>query len=303
MNSLATLNQQFALDTVLTFQEHSSGLLVGQINSDLCLGQFFLQGAHVTDFRPTHTDQPVLFLSQAAIFEPHRAIRGGIPICFPWFSNHPADSSLAPHGWARNTEWQVTSTRYHEDNVEITLSLNQSGWQLEYQLSFGAKLRAIFSATNTTPQATEFEIALHSYFNIGAIEQVSITGDLAQVPFLDQLTGLEHPADSQPIVFSAETDRIYQGLASDIELHDQANQRIVRVVAENSASTIVWNPWIAKSKRMADFGDDEYLRMCCIETANVRQNRVCIAPQSTHRTSVEISVVDLARDPLRRLRR
>lgn len=229
-------------------------------------------------------------MSQEAIFEPSRPIRGGIPICFPWFSAHPTDPSLPAHGWARILPWQVSSSRQTETTVEVILSLHHDDWQLTYQLRFGATLQASLAVTNNASILRSFEIALHTYFYIGAVEQTKITGALSQLPYYDQLDASTYPPQAEAIYFKAETDRIYHGSATRIHLHDQANQRIMDLDSSHSQSTIVWNPWIAKSKRMSDFGDQEYLRMCCVETANVRNNQISIEPCESHCTSLEISV-------------
>jgi len=290
MSSIRDLNQQFALDGSLTFAEHPSGLLLGIVKTPHCSAQFFLQGAHVTHYQPTHTDQPILFLSQEAIFEPSRPIRGGIPICFPWFSAHPTDPSLPAHGWARILPWQVRSAQQTETTVEITLTLNHTDWQLTYQLRFGATLQASLAVTNNASTLRTFEVALHTYFQIGAIEQTKISGGLSELPYYDQLDASTYPPQAEAICFKDETDRIYHGSATKIHLHDQAHQRIIDLSSKRSQSTIVWNPWIAKSKRMSDFGDQEYLRMCCIETANVRNHHISLEPFESHSTSLEISV-------------
>lgn len=293
MLSTQTLNQQFALGDFLTFAEHPSGLMMGLVKTPLCEARFFLQGAHVSHFHPTHTQRPVLFMSEAAVYEPGRPIRGGIPICFPWFSSHPTQPTLPAHGWARTSVWQVTSTRFASNQLEITLTLEHDDWQLTYHLTFGADLRASFEAKNIGQNPRSFEIALHTYFDIGAIQETEITGDLSTRPYLDQLTSEIHPPLADPIKFQAETDRIYHGSAPNIQIQDKRFSRVIHIHSKNSNSTIVWNPWIAKSIRMADFGNDEYLRMCCVETANVRQQAITLAPHQAHVTQLTISVENL----------
>lgn len=290
MSYLQDLNQQFALGDSLRFAEHPSGLLIGTVQTTLCRAQFFLQGAHLTNFQPSHTPTPILFMSEAALFEPQRPIRGGIPICFPWFSSHPNTPSLPAHGWARTSAWELLSTSQTPEQLEVALSLDHDDWQLTYELKFGSTLQAALRVKNGAAMPRAFELALHTYFNIGSVAQTHISGDLAQLPYLDQLTGIVHPPNPASINFTAETDRIYQGSAANIQLHDRANQRTIQLYSQNSLSTIVWNPWIAKSIRMPDFGDNEYLRMCCIETANVRQNQIDLAPNHSQTTSLEISV-------------
>lgn len=290
MSSLQDLTQQFALDNALFFEEHPSGLLIGRVQTSHCDAQFFLQGAHVTHFHPFITTKPLLFLSEVAVFEPARPIRGGIPICFPWFSTHPTDPTLPAHGWARTSLWQVVSTSNSSECVKVVLKLEQDDWHLEYDLEFGTNLQASLTITNLALHSRSCELALHTYFDVGSIHQVQVSGDLSLLPYLDQLTSTEHLPVSTPIGFQSEVDRIYQGSAPTIQLHDQAHQRTIVLQSHNSNSTIVWNPWIAKSIRMPDFGDLEYLKMCCIETANVRQNQLTLSPNSQHTTTFKITV-------------
>jgi glucose-6-phosphate 1-epimerase len=234
MLSIQYLNQQFALGDLLKFAEHPSGLMMGLIKTPLCEARFFLQGAHVAHFHPTHTQRPILFMSEAAVYEPGRPIRGGIPICFPWFSSHPTQPALPAHGWARTSAWQVTSTRFSNNQLVITLMLEHDDWQLTYQLTFGSTLRASFAAKNVGPNPRSFEIALHTYFDIGAIQETEITGDLSVLPYLDQLTSEIRPPLAGPIKFEAETDRIYHGSAPEIRVQDNRFCRVIHIHAKNS---------------------------------------------------------------------
>ncbi len=293
MLSLTQLNEKFALGDQLSFTCHPSGLIVGNIQTAECVGTFFLHGAHVTHFQPTHTNQPVLFLSEAAYFSPEKPIRGGIPICFPWFSSHPFDASLPAHGWARISAWDVTSTQLLDATIEVVLTLRRSPYELSYTLRFSRDLEITFKASNISDQLENYEIALHTYLQIGSISRVAIHGDVNKLPFLDQLTGAELPPKLEPIRFQQETDRIYFGAAPQITLRDQAWNRIINIESQNSQSTIIWNPWVDKSKRMPDFGDLEYLQMCCIETANVRRQQVSLPSHQSHTTSLKISVANL----------
>jgi D-hexose-6-phosphate mutarotase len=284
------LNSVFGIDSGLSFHEHSSGLIYGKVKTERCTGAFFLQGAHVTDFQPAHTTRPVLFMSNSAVYAKGRALRGGIPICFPWFGSHATDTQRPAHGWARISPWSVSQTRWQSGDIEIVLTLQEFPFSMEYRLVFGKEMKAAFVAKNISDDSIHFEVALHTYFSIGAIRSIAIEGALASIPYLDQLTGTNQPATDQPIRFTEETDRIYQGTATEIRLRDPYWNRTVSIHSKNSGSTVVWNPWIAKSQRLADFGDDEYLRMCCIETANVRENRVTIGAGESQATELVLSV-------------
>ena len=288
------LNQQFGLGSRFSFCIHPSGLVYGAINTEQCQGTIFLNGAHVTHFHPRQTEKPVLFMSEQSQYTLGKAIRGGIPICFPWFGNHPTDSNLPAHGWARTSQWTFAASHYQDDVLTVQLTLLQNPFELTYTVRFGTDLEARLSVINSSSQDVEFEVALHTYFAIGAIDSVEVRGGLESLPFLDQLTSEQHAATHQPIRFTQETDRIYHGDPAQIQLHDSNWHRQINLIPENSHSTVVWNPWIAKSQRMPDFGDHEYLGMCCLENANVRKAKVVLSPSASHTTGIRLSACDEA---------
>ncbi len=284
-----SLQQAFGIDSTLRFETHPSGLAQGIVKTSECEASFFLHGAHIAHWQPAHTDSPVLFMSQKSYFEPGKPIRGGIPICFPWFSAHPTDSSLPAHGLARQASWELMKTQQNNHVVSVVFELSIDSFDLRYTVDFGSTLQIALNIVNCDSQARDCEVALHTYFDIGAIEQVSVEG-LEELPYLDQLTKLKCPAEGTAIRFERETDRIYQGTADEILLHDGQRSRRIAIEANHARSTVVWNPWIEKSKRMPDFGDDEYLRMCCIETANIRENRIQLEPRATTTIAVRYAV-------------
>lgn len=277
------LNARYGIGNDLVFGEHPSGLVYGKIQTNACTGEFFLQGAHVTHY------QDILFMSRQAIYQQGKALRGGIPICFPWFNSHPSQPSLPAHGWARTSLWQVLKTYASDDGVHIELGLANDGFNLVYRIVMGAKLSVSLEVQNSSQIARDYEVALHTYFRIGDIHQVTIKGDLERCGYYDQLTKQDHPQTNHSIGFNQETDRIYYGKAPSTEIEDRCLGRVLRVESEGSDSTVVWNPWIEKSKKMSDFGDDEYRQMCCIETSNVRLSSVRLEPGQSRMTSVEIS--------------
>ena len=281
--SIDSLNAQYGLGDQLVFCEHPSGLVFAKVKTDHCTGEFFLQGAHVTEY------QDLLFMSSQAVFAQGKALRGGIPICFPWFNSHPLDANLPAHGWARTSPWQVLSTRFQDSAIITELGLIKDQFRLVYRIEMGGVLKVFFEATCQSDISCDYEVALHTYFRIGDIERVSISGDLKECGYYDQLTKLDHAASQEPIHFDQETDRIYYGTASSIAIQDPALERSIEIQSTGSQSTVVWNPWIEKSKRMSDFGDLEYRQMCCIETANVRRRSVRLEPGQTHRTSLQIA--------------
>ena len=290
MTNAEELNEIFALEDRLSFEMHPSGLALGRVTTPECQAEFMLHGAHLLSYQPAQRNRSILFVSDKAIFERGKPIRGGIPICFPWFGANAENASLPAHGWARTNEWELIETARSSHQVIVRMALSHDDIQATCELGFGDELSVEVAVVNGRNVPLFFEIALHTYFQIKSIDDVEIVG-LESIPFVDQLKNITYPGDERAIRFTEETDRIYQGGVDQIKLVDRGQNVQISIAPKGSQSTIVWNPWIEKSKRMADFGDDEYLRMCCIETANVRASQIVLAPGESHTTGVKILAI------------
>lgn len=280
----------FAIADRLTFEAGDGGLVRGVIRTDLCEAEFYLHGAHVTHFQPTG-NQPLLFLSPSAVFSDDKAIRGGVPICFPWFGSHPTDHSQPSHGLARTRPWHLVKTWEEGPAIGVELQLDLGDTKALYRMRFADALKLELEVQNLQDEATTCEVALHTYLPLGDITQVQIEG-LEGQPFLDQLSGQQLEPTHTAIRFDRETDRIYHGSVPEIRLVDEAWQRTVRIQPDDSKSTVVWNPWIEKSQRMSDLGDDDYLGFCCIETANIAPNHMQVPGHESKSVGVTLSVVN-----------
>jgi glucose-6-phosphate 1-epimerase len=260
----------------------------------------FRQGAHVTEYVPEATPA-VLFTSAQSRFEAGKAVRGGVPICFPWFGPHPTRQELPAHGFARTSEFDYRGSHAGEGG-ETTLhfSLTSSDatrdafpfeFSLDYEVTLGKALRLKLRVTNTGARPLTFEEALHSYFSVSDVRQVEVTG-LAGEAYLDQLSGRSEVEGAPPIRIEREVDRVYRSVA-DCRIADPGLARAIVVAKSHSQSTVLWNPWIEKSQRLVDFGDEEYLRMLCIESANVRPHAVELGPTDVHELEVSLESVRL----------
>lgn len=260
-------------------------------------------GAHVWAWQP-EGHRPVLWMSRLARFEPGMAIRGGVPVIFPWFASGP-DGNLKPaHGFARDRSWQRVSIEDQVDSggdltVEYLLDDTMTDHPTAFPHRFAASLVARFTAsslevalsvTNTCDEHFTYECALHTYLAVGDIRRVRLDG-LDGATYLDTVPGAERTpqAQSGPVTFTAETDRLYDH-AGEILLTDDAWERTLRIAKDGSATTVVWNPWVAKAAAMSDFGDDEWPTMLCIEAANLRERAITLAPGATHRMAQRIDV-------------
>jgi D-hexose-6-phosphate mutarotase len=267
----------------------------------------YLHGAHVTHFA-IEGQPPILFLSKESQFVEGKAIRGGVPICFPWFGpRNPDPSGGSPmHGFARVLPWKPLEVSATADRSSISLRLSDGeltrGWwphsfAARYDVTLWAdRLTLALKVTNLDQTPITFEEALHSYFAIAKAQNVSIEG-LDGVEYLDKTDNLARKRQSGPVTISSETDRVYLGTRAPCLIRDAWNNRVIVNTKENSDATVVWNPWVAKAKAMADFGDEEWEEMVCVETCNVAAHAVTLEPagraKSSHSMSATIHVQGL----------
>lgn len=254
------------------------------------------QGAHVLAWQPAG-HRPVLWVSAASEFRPGVAVRGGIPLVFPWFGAGTDGEHAPSHGYGRITDWQREEVVEQQGSLRVRyrLAAREGFPAATLTVEFGPEqLEVSLAIVNDTAAEVTVEAALHTYFAVGDIRRARIDG-FDQASYVDTVPGADPGPHLQagPITFGAETDRRYHHEGTAV-LHDPAWGRTITVAKTGSATTVVWNPWIAKSAAMADFGDDEWQRMVCIEAANVRDTAVHLAPGASHTLSQTISVAESA---------
>jgi D-hexose-6-phosphate mutarotase len=297
MTMIDALNQQFGREGQITFRQGPGELPVVELKAETGRSVVALQGAHVLEYIPAGTE-PVLWLSEESGFERDKPIRGGIPVCWPWFGPHPTHENRPAHGFVRIREWKVTHTAADNTSAEITLTLKQDGatrllWPHEFELQMrvrlAERLEVSLHVCNTGAQAFEYTGALHSYFSVGSVSDIQIFG-LEGCEYIDKMDFGARKKQEGTIRFRGETDRVYVGTESDCLIVDPVFARRIRIAKQGSRSTVVWNPWKDKAARMPDFGDEEYPAMVCVETANAADDAVLIAPGGEHRLSAFLSV-------------
>ncbi len=281
----------FDIPGLITLSEGKGGLQKMTVTTDRSTAEIYLHGAHVTHFQK-HGDAPLLFMSSAGEFHPEKPIRGGIPVIFPWFGPR---EGLPAHGFARIVEWEPAGHSVLSDcSVRIEFRMPAIEFhEVSYLVTVGECLVLELVVTNTGDRDESFETCLHTYFNIGSIDAVSISG-LKDCGYYDKVLEAGALETESAIRIAGEVDRVYFDTTAPVEIHDTALGRVIRVEKSGSASTIVWNPWIEKSKRMADFGDDEYHRMVCAESGNVGKNKVVLPPGGSTALKVTLSTTSLA---------
>ena len=254
-------------------------------------GSVHLHGATVTGWTPPK-HKPVLWTSSQAVYDGQTPIRGGVPICTPWFGGHPTDSDAPSHGLARTATWTLDDASESEDETLLRFGLELPGLKLTYDVLLGHTLKLLLGITNTGQAQRRVEAALHTYLAVSDAREVTITG-LENLAYLDKVGGLTQvDATGKPIRFVAETDRVYGNTDDDVVLHDPGLKRQITVAKEGGRSTVIWNPWIAKAASMKDFGDDEWTGMCCLESAAVGDDAWTLAPGATQTLQAEVSVAE-----------
>jgi glucose-6-phosphate 1-epimerase len=274
----------------LTLASGNGGLPKVLIETAWSSAEIYLHGAHVTHFQKKGV-APLLFLSAASEFASDKPIRGGVPLIFPWFG--PREGFPA-HGFARTTAWELRESELLDDgSVRLRLVLpGTESHEVEYLVTVAESLTMELMVKNISAQDTVIETCLHTYFQISGIDDISITG-LAGATYLDTVANSTEIETSAPIRIASEVDRVYFDTSATVEIEDPGFGRIIRVAKSGSNSTVVWNPWIGKSRRMADFGDDEYLQMVCVESGNVAKNQITLPPGEATALKVEISSTPL----------
>jgi D-hexose-6-phosphate mutarotase len=296
--NIEDLNSQYAIRGVAEFMEGSGDLTRLVMAAEGAVAEVYLLGGHVTSFRPAG-GADVLWLSRASSYEVGKPIRGGIPICHPWFGPLESDPSAPMHGYVRTTELGVVSIALTDDGG-VTAVLGKrfdrpagrdwpGDFELTVRVTVGRSLSVAVRTSNIGGADLVISEALHSYFRVSDVRSVNVTG-LAGDDYYCKLTGETARQGPEPLTFAAQTDRIYKGSTGEMVLHDPGMGRAIRVAKRHSRSTVVWNPWIEKAAAMADFGDDEWPGMLCIETANAMEDAVTIAPGEMHEIETIISV-------------
>ena len=256
------------------------------IKHKICSAAVSLQGAHLLFWQPITESTPVIWLSQKAIFKHGKAIRGGVPVCWPWFGK----LGDPMHGFARIVEWTLDSCKEDENGVELVLSLtNNQQTQAFFTKPFNVWLTIHLGKTCqiTLSCQGDFEAtsALHTYFGVNNIANVVVKG-LGKT-YEERLAVVNKPAVEGQLTFNQEVDRIYNNANKIITISD--GDRTIQLTNTEASDVVTWNPWIDKSKSMADFADEEYQSMVCVETACINKPlKLSMMQKTTYGFKIEL---------------
>lgn len=304
------LKHQFSIEGELHIDEIATGFPVIRINNAHASALISLYGGQLLDFKPHDQDESVIWLSDKAVYKSNHAIRGGVPVCWPWFGAFDnsllAENSLPAHGYARTSRW----------NIQSTLSLLNGGTELVLQMPCNAvcqqyrSLQPLFncdlSLRITVAKALKIELitknnsqhpvalseALHTYLNVSNIHNITVQG-LEHLAYEDKVSNSRFTLQEKKLRMTNETDSVFIDTSGTVQLCDPGFSRQISISKENSLSTIIWNPWQEKSSLMVDMSDKSWLTMICIESANVLNNKIVLEAGQIHYLSTLITVDQL----------
>lgn len=298
MQDSAALNARYGIPEQLSFKVVAGGLIVAEVNNAHATASIALQGAHLMTWAPKG-ELPVIWLSRDAKPAPGKSIRGGVPICWPWFGPHASEPKFPGHGFARTVPWSVVDTQKLGNGATrlvfrlVHSDATRAQWphpsEVEIHMVVGTTLEFDLVTRNTGGAAITVGDALHTYFEVGDVSKVKVHG-LDGCPYLDKVDGGARKQQSGPVTIAGEVDRIYLNSIADCVIEDAVLKRRIRIAKQGSASSVVWNPWIEKAAKMGDLGEKGYLNMLCVESTNADADVVSIVPGAEHHLWVRYSV-------------
>jgi len=300
VSASAELDHKFGIPGVAEVCEGNGGLPRVRITGVFAEGEVYLHGAHVTSWKPAGNDE-VLFVSTKSRWQEGQAIRGGIPICFPWFRAKGNDRQAPAHGFARTKTWQIESIVQNEGRVFVSMFTESDDqtrrwWPGEFRLihrvTFGPELKLELIFRNTGTTTLRFEEALHTYNRVADVGQVHLQG-LDTVRFLDNTDSNKEKAQMGEVAIASQTDSAYMNTGCAVELLDPEMHRRIRLHKENSLTTVVWNPWREGAAGLKDLGDGEWKQFLCVEASNILGSAVNLDPGQEHKMIAVLSVAKL----------
>ncbi|GAB1452477.1 D-hexose-6-phosphate mutarotase [Draconibacterium sp.] len=300
MINLEELEEKFSIEGEVGFSEMEENMAFINVSNKYADADICLYGAHITNFKP-HKTIEILWMSPKSTFVEGSAIRGGIPVCFPWFGPHKNDSSKPQHGFGRLMYWEVieiASMKSGETLVRLQLCSSPETkifWEhdfcAELSVVVGKTLTATLKVTNTSATDFEYSCALHSYFSVSSIEEISIEG-LQNTKYYNQLEPGDFIQETEKLeIHKAETRHYYDTEAACV-IHDPLFNRSILVDKSGSKITTVWNPWEEACSKIDDLSDEAFHTFVCIEAVNAFNNAIKLAPGESHETSAIIGLAE-----------
>ena len=290
---------EYEIDNELQFVEIEHGFTYVEINNDKAHATISTYSGQVLSYRPKGQQADLLFVSDKAYYEDGKAIKGGIPVCWPWFGADPEGLGRPAHGFVRNRQWEVSASESLADgSSRVVLSLGDNEatrniwphpFKLSIEITVGDSLRVALVTHNSGAASITISQALHTYFHVGDISKVSVLG-LEGTDYLDKVDNSARKTQAGAITVDSEVDRIYEGVSGELVIDDESLGRKIRIASRGCSTAVVWNPWIETAAAMGDLDDDDYRRMLCVEAANAGSETIEIAAGGEYRLEAEYTI-------------
>jgi len=299
MLNIDHLNNKYALEEQLHFVSGEGNFPFIVIENDKAIALISTYSGQVLSFHPVDAEDELLFVSEQAYYQQGKAIKGGIPICWPWFGADPEGIGRPAHGFVRNRQWDILATTVLENgSTQVRLGISDSEetreiwphpFQLTVQITVGTSLTIELITHNTGTKPITISQALHTYFKVGDISQVQVLG-LENHDYFDKADKGLKKCQSGSIVIDNEVDRIYTETNNDLIIDDASLRRKIHITASGSKTTVVWNPWANIAASMSDLNNSDYQHLLCVETVNAVDDSVDIQPGNKYHLKANYSI-------------
>ncbi|PTN11778.1 D-hexose-6-phosphate mutarotase [Nitrosomonas aestuarii] len=293
------LNADHGIAGQVEFIEGNGGLTMIQVSTPKANALISIHAGQVLSYQPSG-EEDILFLSSKAYYQDGKAIKGGAPVCWPWFGPDPEGKGRPGHGFVRNRPWNVLSTEATpDDDIKITLGLTDTpetreiwphAFELTQEIVVGDSLNLTLITRNTGAELFSITQAFHTYFKVGDITQTSVMG-LQDCTYIDKVNSSAEKKQEGVITIASEVDRIYHDVSNTMIIDDKALNRCIQILSQGNKTAVVWNPWEKISAEMADLEDTDYKRLLCVETTNAASDVIAIAPGQEFRLVADYSVM------------
>jgi D-hexose-6-phosphate mutarotase len=299
MSKLKALQNRFGDCDHIFFEQTDHNIVLIHINHPLATATISLQGGQVLEWRPRSQAEPVLWVTEPTHWLSGRAIRTGVPICWPWFGAHPSEQAAPAHGYARLCPWEVvTISNALSGTVDIDLSMEPTHEaaarfplraNLATRISVGETLSISLTTINTGKDPIKITEALHAYFKVGDVGDIQIEG-LNGCDYIDLIDQNIRKTQVDALRLTGETGRVYLNTLNECFIIDRALDRTIKIEKSGSHNTVVWNPWLETAAKMNDLGPVAWQKMVCVESANALDNFVALEPGGQHTLKVRYSI-------------
>ncbi len=299
MNTV-TLNDQHGIKDAVAFSDGKGGLPVAILTNHYGSCIISLYGGHILSYLPKGQTEDIFWMSDTSAFEKGKAIRGGIPVCFPWFGPHATDSQKAVHGFARLLAWEVIQTNVSPDgSTKLILQLNSTPetldiwphvFKLTLTVTLGQKLNILLTIDNNGTEAFTCTDALHTYFKVSDLTKITIHGLRQQRYYAAGSNDILYQ-EEEDLLIQKEENRRYFEHGGICLITDNGWERKISVKKNGSNVTVVWNPHEVTAKNIGDMPDDGYKQFICVEAVNAYDDAVRLAPGTSWSLSQEIEAI------------